>query len=769
MVSDPQLAASRSPDQFEHLTRLSVLAMLCIFFVSWFVAHGVPVRDAIAAMVIIGVQVAGGSALWSLLQRDRRVGLIESLGMGFAIGTMTSTIADQLLLSTPARPIGWLIPLLAAGAVWFRRRRHQLEPAPRNTNSVEDEVGLIAVVVLCVFLGRGLLLGGWFWGILVMTVGVIITLWFHTRLRDSLRVLVFGACALLGVALIAWMKPTIQYGTWMLHPLYTGSDDQISSEGLAYSLAHFGPDNLASAIHSSVRYHWFSLAWIGVVGRVGNIAPFVMTLHVAPAIAFAGIAALLLTLAQTIKRSREMAVMVVTLVFATSTAPESVRFFFVLNTTNVVPYVWILAFVVVFSLHLRGQIYAPRIVLAAFAATAALAKMPYAAVLISGTIAALTVSFVRDRRQARVLLTDIGYSWIAMAVTYLLFLSPHDWDQRPYPISSTLSYYGRGPILSLLLIGVFFATRFVGVWNIRPASMRTNQLILVGFMVGFIATGFLRFLVPRNTAGEYFINAALALGAVVSAWGIDLAMPTDLRLRTRLYVGAGVAPALFAWWILSNWNIFESNEWIASNEWIKLLLPLALSAIAIVVTAAIRTITHKPKIGAVVWAVATLAILGSSIGTFIYQARQPLSYSFTTTVASTEDIDALMWLRHNSKSDEIIATNRYLCAMPSGCLFDDSSFLISAVANRQVLIEGPRFVVYGRPFPSWVNDRIDLSLNFANSPSQQLFDRLRDFGVTWFYLDSQFTTSELDVSEAMKPWGSVQYHTGRISIIKLRP
>jgi len=768
MIGKPWATESRTTDQSEQLTQLSVLAILCIFFVSWFVAHGVSVRDAIVVIAIIGVQVAGGSALWSLLQRDRRVGLTELLGMGFAIGAMTSTVADQLLLDTPVRSVGWLIPLFASSAAWFHYRRHLPTPTTHNTHNVEDEIGLIAVVVLCVFLGRGILLGGWFWGTLTMSIGVVVTLWFHTRIRDSFRVLVFGTCALLGAVVIYWMRPTIGYGSWMLHPLYTGTDDQVFSEGFGYSLAHFGPFDHASAVHSSVRYHWFSLAWSGMVGRVGHIAPFVMTLHVAPAIAFAGIAALLIALAQTIKRSRALAVTAVIIVFATNSAPESLRFFYVLNTTNVMPHVWILAFAIAFSLYLRRQIHTPHIVLAALAATATLAKMPYAAVLVGGTVMALAISFIRDRRQARVLLISVGFSWIAMVITYVLFLSPHDWEQRSYSIVSKLTYLGQGTTVSLLLIGAFFATRFAGVWNIRPAHMRTDQLILVGFMVGSIAAGFIRFIVNGNSAEYYFINAALVLGAGASAWGINLAMPTDARLRTRLYIGAGAVPALFMWWILSNWDVFESNEWIADNEGVKMLLPLAVSVVAILITATIMVITHKPQISATLLATASLALVGSSVGVFIHQARQPIPYRFTTSVASTEDIAALTWLRHNSKPDEIIATNRYLCPVQSSCEYDDSSFLITAVANRRVLIEGPRFVVGGRPYPSWVNDRIDLSLAFANSPSQDLYERLRELGVTWFYFDSQFAESEPDTSKTMTPWGSVAYHTGQISIIKLR-
>jgi len=732
------------------------------------VAHGVPVRDAAVALTIIAFQVAGGAALWSLLQRDRRVGLIESLGMGFAIGSMTSTVADQLLLDTPLRSIGWLIPLAASGMAWIRSSRLHDVATPYYRNSTDDGISLIAVVLLCVFLGRGVLIGGWFWGTLTMTIGVIIALWSHTRIRDSFRLLIFGTCALLGTIFIFWMRPTIEYGSWLLHPLYTGTDDQVFSEGIGYSLAHFGPFDQASAIHTSFRYHWFSLAWSGMVGRVGHIAPFVMTPHVVPAVAFAGIATLLMTLVQAFKRSRALAVTAVIICFATSSAPEPVRFFQVLNTTNVIPHVWILAFAIAFSLHLRGNIRIPRIVLAALAATSALAKMPYAAVLVSGTFVALMVSFVRDRRQARVLLVSVGFSWIAMAATFVLFLSPHKWTQFSYSAVSTLSYYGGGPKLSLLLIGAFFVTRFAGVWNIRPASMRTDQLILVGFMVGSIAAGFLRFIVTGNSTEAHFLSAALTLGAGASAWGINRAMPTDERLRTRLCIGAGVVPALFMWWISSNWDTAQSNEWITNHEGVKLLFPLALSTIAILITATIMVIAHKPDIGAAVWAVASLALVGSSVGVFINEARQPLPYSFTTSVASTEDITALAWLRNNSKPDEIIATNRYLCPVQSTCEYDDSSFLISAVANRRVLIEGPRFIVFNRPYPDWVNDRIDLSLAFANSPNQQLYERLRKFDVRWFYFDSQFTTSGQDVSKALEPWGSIEYHAGQISIIKLR-
>jgi hypothetical protein len=164
-----------------------------------------------------------------------------------------------------------------------------------------------------------------------------------------------------------------------------------------------------------------------------------------------------------------------------------------------------------------------------------------------------------------------------------------------------------------------------------------------------------------------------------------------------------------------------------------------------------------------------LSVIGVSTGIYSLRAMEHDSYNFTETVASTTDLSSLDWVRSNVDESDILATNRFLCNQDIACDYDDSSFLISAVSGRRVLIEGPRFVVGGRPYPDWVTDRIKLSVTFANAPTDALFAELQRFNVRWFYLDTNFITSGLDPSVSpWNKWATVAFHSSNVYVLKLK-
>ena len=164
-----------------------------------------------------------------------------------------------------------------------------------------------------------------------------------------------------------------------------------------------------------------------------------------------------------------------------------------------------------------------------------------------------------------------------------------------------------------------------------------------------------------------------------------------------------------------------------------------------------------------------VAFLGVSSGAYLKFSLEKRQYNFTESVASTTDLESLDWLRNIAKPTAVIATNRFLCIQDVPCSFDDSSFLISAVSRRRVLIEGPRFVIGGMPYPVWVKDRIQASVDFANSPSYETWLQLRNFDVDWFYLDTNFITSELDpMNTPWNEWATVAYHNSNVYILKLK-
>jgi len=133
---------------------------------------------------------------------------------------------------------------------------------------------------------------------------------------------------------------------------------------------------------------------------------------------------------------------------------------------------------------------------------------------------------------------------------------------------------------------------------------------------------------------------------------------------------------------------------------------------------------------------------------------------------SPEELEALSWLRSNSKKGAVIATNQGLCADEYTCQIDQSRFLISAFSQRRVLIEGPRFVVGGFPYPNWVKDRISLSLRFHATPNSKDLRTLRDFGVAWFY-DFHPSASDALPDRRWMEYGSIRFKNRSVTIVEL--
>ena len=164
-----------------------------------------------------------------------------------------------------------------------------------------------------------------------------------------------------------------------------------------------------------------------------------------------------------------------------------------------------------------------------------------------------------------------------------------------------------------------------------------------------------------------------------------------------------------------------------------------------------------------------VSLIFAGTGVYLTQSINTPAYTSFGGIATKEDIDSLIWLRNNSNVDAVIATNRGICTGTDPCGFDDSSFLISAVAHRRVLIEGPRFVTGGRPYPDWVNDRIQKSLAFANSPSLASLYDLKNMGVTWYVMDTNYLSdSAISSNASWGEWAELVHQESNILILKLR-
>ena len=132
-----------------------------------------------------------------------------------------------------------------------------------------------------------------------------------------------------------------------------------------------------------------------------------------------------------------------------------------------------------------------------------------------------------------------------------------------------------------------------------------------------------------------------------------------------------------------------------------------------------------------------------------------------TAIGTTDEIAVGRWLRTNTDKLSLIATNHFCGPACSGAdwfendylrlndtyIFPTSptgygtfNFILSDYSERRFLIEGARFLlVNGMPRED-VRKRMNVSLAFANEPSEASLGSLQNFGVDYFVIDKQSTT-----------------------------
>jgi hypothetical protein len=432
-------------------------------------------------------------------------------------------------------------------------------------------------------------------------------------------------------------------------------------------------------------------------------------------------------------------------------------------------YIWSLSFLLVFILHTKNIIRFSTPLLSFFIGIVFLSKMPYAVALLGGTAASSIFMFIKNKQLRKSLIVQTAAIGLTLISILALFLTPHSWEKRTYILDWNLMNIGIGsqfriPV-AMFFISMLLLTRFP--LFLRFSKDKENNIVKI-FILGAVSSGLLRFVVDGNSAEGYFLNSALIFGSLGIALAVNGLVQLDYQLKAREMLGLGVCSGLISYVFIEIWNRsnFQNGRWWQSH--LQILVPFIIAALTCAVAIAIRRNSLGSNLLRPTLFLFVICLVGANTGMFILQTSKLPTYAPRGSIAADVDLESLNWLRNNSGASDVIATNRFLCPGTEPCDFDESSFLISAVAHRQVLIEGPRFVAGGRPYPIWITERMLLSRSFADSPSVESFDQLRGFGVSWFYLDTQFLAkvSTVDTSH-WSNWASVAYQNQNIIILQL--
>ena len=144
----------------------------------------------------------------------------------------------------------------------------------------------------------------------------------------------------------------------------------------------------------------------------------------------------------------------------------------------------------------------------------------------------------------------------------------------------------------------------------------------------------------------------------------------------------------------------------------------------------------------------------------------PIKPQIIEQTASEDELSALNWISRHSKQDVIVATNRSLCEDGPLCEHESSSYLVSAVSRRRVLLEGPYFVpssmALNGGYEEWASLRAKLSIGFVESPSKLLADQLTEYGVTVIYVHKGSTGMN-----SWEPWATTVYENPSAAVLML--
>jgi hypothetical protein len=695
----------------------------------WWIAEGVPLLAALKTSIAILALIGLGTWLWSVSTRHLTSYLSDSVVIGLPIGLACTGI---LPIFVPSRHLPTAFTaLLVAGALAFVSHATKVEP----DKPVKDPLLYFLVFSFsCLELLDTMPL--------LQLIGLYITLLFVISrfllgMKPTFHLVT--AIAFFAIALFAAQKIN-SIGTQSvasLSRLFLRTDDNIFAESVSHSIANLGIGNFAAATGIPLKYHFLSLSISGVFSRVLNLEPFVMTLHVIPALSFAMIALQTFILTYRMSRNRAASTVAVCVLFLGNTLPNQFRFFSTNTTTNTLSYIFVLGTLLVLHSTLTRPSALSMVSLTLLSVSSILSKAPYG-VLLALCLCTIALAAFRDRNLNRnILVMYLLIPVFFMGAALLALVQPPDWAQREFSIEFSKQGLGGDyrpalivfPMVLLLVLLTRFGLLFFYKHHENDV---TNRLLVLGILTSVLG-GLLPFMVDNGSNELYFLNFALLVSAPLTGIGSYHAWGHVSRfVRLRELKRSTILTATFFTCLGLAIELIPIVNRTSSKQ---VLLPLIWG---IVVCLSVVIISRSQGLRVDRKVVVAAIILGLTAGSFLSHIRSrvnSINVQASYAIADPELIEALTWLRSSSNPTVLIATNRSLPCPDHPCDVDESSMAISAFSQRSVYIEGPRFIVGNTNYPPWVQQRIRLSLNVVYRPSLESLVALENAGVSIYLLD----------------------------------
>jgi len=720
---------------------------------------GVPATTTVVLLLAVLIQAGTGAIWWAVLRQSDPPSAIGLVGGGLALGTMASSLSTHAFRATTLADWGWILPTVAtvlALTIWTPIRQLSLGVIRRRPPLCRGDLGGITTA-------------------LALGMIPLIVFWRHTPLS---------------------------WDGWFFYPT-----DLPFHEALSHSVHLFGINDFSLSVGTPVRYHWLSHAWMGGLSHWSDAEPFVVLSRATPVVALVGSASMAWEWGRRLSNSSLVPPLAATMVVGSGFVGLVTSF-----NGNHLPAdspsqsfstAWLLAYSfllldAVARRHSRATM--PLLMVMSFCLT--LGKASHALVVTGGLLGLAAISPFLSRKLCKTVWTAIGASGIGFLTAYLYGLagSPTNFSLGFWrPASSVLRINpplggGSAVLLGSAALLLAIMPRWAGF--VLTLS-RQPRLIdpTTAFGTGTAAMGIAALLLTSQSGGGqlWFVLSASAVLSVLSASGLVEGLTAwrksndvqaeNLLLISVLVVGSAasaigtliagtgylvtdlaiwVAPVVV--WALVVMGVLVGSAWIPRRSALTVRLPLRVSIAIALVTASVAAPVAQFSALVVSEVASPLAKrdIPPMFGTPLIGGPEPKPSSTTPNAWTPDHAEAGQWLRNNSSTYDVVASNRQ-CSQVGEPVTLCINFwaLTAALTQRRMVIEGSDY-----RFNTDVvrNYRTALSTNFILLPTVTEHAALWNLGTRWLWIDSGETNPG-----SWEPFGSITFINSHITVVRLNP